>query len=76
MGVCDLSRILNVFGLRVPLRARDDMVVLAASGAILLTCQLKLRQWDFEGGVSRTVFICYMDPHLGLLYLLLFKKIV
>lgn len=37
-SVCDLSRFLNIFGLRVPLRARDDMIVPAASGAVLFIC--------------------------------------
>lgn len=62
-SVCDFSRLLNIFGLEVPLMVTDAMAAPAASGAILL---MHLRKWDFVRGVSSTVFFCYMNQHLGL----------
>lgn len=58
------SRLLKIFGLEIPLVMRDAMAVPAASGAISL---MHLKKWDFVGGASSTVFICYMNQHLGLL---------
>lgn len=63
-SVHDFSKLLNIFGLEVPLIVRDAMAVPPASGEILL---MYPRKWDFVGGVSSTVFTCYMNQHLGLL---------
>lgn len=74
-GVCDLSKFLNIFGLWGYLWEQETTwLSLLLLVQFCLCAELKLRKWDFEGGVSRTVLICYMDPHLRLLYLLLFKN--